>query len=888
MINAVSRIEAVRDGLSRIGYSADNIESEYLFTVRNGHAKTYRADLVAFADTKKHDLETACVVADVVEHPSESRERLELLRILATPFAFMLEPEHVSIWPVGPTLPRHPAEEVPYQDLPQYLSRREDLFSASSALRAKQAGMQLNIFSIAPGLLQYARKVTRTVLVDQFRLALIPAGHELGSRDPALQTVLTRYAVRVLAAAVLEDKEALGSGRAESAIALLQKARTRFGAFFSDSDYRRLGEPIAERLLNDLREGVTFRSFASEDLGHFYEYALSDEKKRRALGIYYTPHTIAKRILDALPIEKLAPGRRSVFDGTCGSGSLLLAAYKRLADLLPAGSGTDARHSYLVRMIEGLDKDDFATDLTKLALFLTDLPAGDGWRVNTGDFQDREIRKGGYGIVVANPPFIFDRGQAQANQELANRMLSRYLDCMADDGLLGIIMPESFAVSNAGRDARKKLLNTCKVIELWHLPERVFADSATATVVVLAERRTQVGSEAVRVIRVGPLKQAREAFEHRGEPEVVFVEDAKTWMADGEHRLTNSPVSPALTQLEKAPMLRQVADSANGIIPGGRANLARVASAGFRPWLDGAKRIRPFHVSWNEQDIRYIEWPGKLRWPRTQLRAIFETPNAKVLVNANRNSASPWRISAAIDRVGLFPSQGVHLIYPKKDEISLEELAAILNSSVANAWLDSRTRMRWINQQVLEDLPMPRLTEAQRKEIIRLVQEAEAAPLFQFDSLFGPIDDLITAGYGLDLEARKFLRDFMYKSGRGPFSKPTPEDDRLPMLSVSGHVLAVSAGDRSVRLWIRGITSDDGTVVPIPPGMPGWALEQGVSFQAEMPRGNGMDVANFPSRLSKFKAVDFAYLSDEQLDRVITSSEARGSLYLPTGGDSID
>src|SRR5437867_1434385 len=59
VINAVSRIEAVRDGLSRIGYSADNIESEYLFTVRNGHAKTYRADLVAFADTKKHDLETA-------------------------------------------------------------------------------------------------------------------------------------------------------------------------------------------------------------------------------------------------------------------------------------------------------------------------------------------------------------------------------------------------------------------------------------------------------------------------------------------------------------------------------------------------------------------------------------------------------------------------------------------------------------------------------------------------------------------------------------------------------------------------------------------------------------------------------------------------------------
>src|ERR1700674_1070511 len=88
------------------------------------------------------------------------RPRLETLRTLACPFALLLGPTEISVWPVGPTLQRHAAEAVAYEDLAPYLSRRDYLFGPSNALRAKSAGLQLDLFSIGPGLIHFARQVT--------------------------------------------------------------------------------------------------------------------------------------------------------------------------------------------------------------------------------------------------------------------------------------------------------------------------------------------------------------------------------------------------------------------------------------------------------------------------------------------------------------------------------------------------------------------------------------------------------------------------------------------------------------------------------------------------------------------------------------------------------
>ncbi len=147
-----------------------------------------------------------------------------------------------------------------------------------------------------------------------------------------------------------------------------------------------MGDDVLEELLRNLRFNITFRSFTNEMLGYFYENAFVDHELRRQLGIYYTPQTLAKRILSRLPIEELHPADRVVFDGSSGSGNLLLAGYERLEGLLPVEWDRRRKHDYLVRRIRGVDVDPFAAEVAALSLFLLDMPAGEAWDVSAADF----------------------------------------------------------------------------------------------------------------------------------------------------------------------------------------------------------------------------------------------------------------------------------------------------------------------------------------------------------------------------------------------------------------------------------------------------------------------------------------------------------------------
>ena len=72
-------------------------------------------------------------------------------------------------------------------------------------------------------------------------------------------------------------------------------------------------------------------------------------------------------------------------DGTCGSGSLLLSACKRLEDLASYEKTEFDRHDYLTRMIEGYDIDKFASEVARLSLLLYSLPYGNKWDIHAGD-----------------------------------------------------------------------------------------------------------------------------------------------------------------------------------------------------------------------------------------------------------------------------------------------------------------------------------------------------------------------------------------------------------------------------------------------------------------------------------------------------------------------
>jgi len=107
----------------------------------------------------------------------------------------------------------------------------------------------------------------------------------------------------------------------------------------------------------------------------FYE-KLFDRKKRKELGLFFTPPVIAEYL-----VEKAFEGQKItkdflVLDPACGSGQILLAAYRKLKDIfvnqLEMTPG-EAHKQILSHNLWGVDIEPFAVLLSKINLAIQDL-----------------------------------------------------------------------------------------------------------------------------------------------------------------------------------------------------------------------------------------------------------------------------------------------------------------------------------------------------------------------------------------------------------------------------------------------------------------------------------------------------------------------------------
>ena len=393
-------LDLVQEALLAVGYDSQAIVTDYDFAVRGYQNAFDKVDLAAFSDPVRHDLHTSCIAAQRVDVSEEVPAILDKVSYLATPVALILQSDGLDIWPVTRTATLKPFEHVPYDRLSQYFMEHRRDFRPDALTGAKTKGHQLSFLDLDQTLLQFAYEATRSILVERFEDAVGVARDSLGRRTDLLAGDLTKAALQILAAAILEDKLLLGSDRSATVEGLLQRSAKEYGQYFDLSALNRIGHDVGQLAFETLRKDVTFRSFTNEMLGYFYENAFVDEELRRQLGVYYTPRSIAKRILARLPVEDIPPSDRVVFDGSSGSGNLLLAAFERVGDLLPREWSRGQRHEYLVQRIHGVDVDQFATQVAALSLFFIDLPAGDAWNVRAADFMSPES------IRLPMPPTI--------------------------------------------------------------------------------------------------------------------------------------------------------------------------------------------------------------------------------------------------------------------------------------------------------------------------------------------------------------------------------------------------------------------------------------------------------------------------------------------------
>ncbi|HUT61280.1 MAG TPA: N-6 DNA methylase, partial [Phycisphaerae bacterium] len=550
-----------------------------------------------------------------------------------------------------------------------------------------------------------------------------------------------------------------------------------------------LSKSLVRDVHSRLRRQFAFATLTTDMLGHAYENALVSVKLRRERGIYYTPHSITRYILDRLPVESIPQESRYLLDPCCGSGSFLLAGFERLASLLPDSWRPAQRHQYLRERILGRDIDDFAREIASLSLVLADVHNRNGWNVREGDVTHISVRAVGRRptIIVTNPPFK-EIKEAGKRREFAADTLVSLVGLAAKSGLIGIVLPQSMLDSRAGEEARKTVLGECDLLELSTFPGGVFHSNADSVVLLLRKRSSPSGmAKRAGVVTVHELRNKDLAdFKSKGIFTRTYSVDTADWVGDSRNRFIVSPLSDTWRKLEaRCVRLDRVADIRTGL----RIRKDDVESVADRerrgdvPFVDRLDVLRPFALLTTARlrETRWLRYGEQL--DRQRDRAIFDV--AKVLVNSNRNPGSTWRLVAAAAPKGLFFSHNFHGVIPKPDSaISVEVLVAVLNSPVANAWFDAHCRQRWVVLRTLQNLPFPTFDRPSQSRLAAAVHDMEKAIVSKWKQaeeglfydglietadtarLLNDIDSIVYDAYGLSRIERREIDKLMSRDRR--------------------------------------------------------------------------------------------------------------------------
>src|SRR5208282_1616017 len=174
-------------------------------------------------------------------------------------------------------------------------------------------------------------------------------------------------------------------------------------ADFNDEDKLGKDKEMQDRLskLVSIFNDLDFRRSRAEGddlLGDAYEYLMRHfaTESGKSKGQFYTPAEVSRIMAKVIGIRDAKSGTQTIYDPTCGSGSLLLKGH----DEAKSATGKDLA-------IYGQENDLATWALAKMNMFLHDCPSAEVWKGNTLS-NPHFTEKGGlktFDFVVANPPF---------------------------------------------------------------------------------------------------------------------------------------------------------------------------------------------------------------------------------------------------------------------------------------------------------------------------------------------------------------------------------------------------------------------------------------------------------------------------------------------------
>lgn len=780
--------DAVLSGFERMGYCGSLLQRDYEFTDWfSSAAERSTVPAAAFGRTPT-DYDSACIAVFL-----QSTGVVPLsFRALGAPFAIEVQDDGIVPWGIGrdERTTRPSSGRIPAAAMDRFLRSIEKKWSPSEALRAKNLGKPVGpaeLDWVDLGLIP-ALEAEISAKLDRMLHEALLAGQQTYRKQTGQKPdaeALYRLVFRLVAGKVFHDRKVAGFRQIDAtadAREVLQKV-----CDFYKEPHNYLGDRDTQQAVADaLWTKLGFQNLSVDALAFIYENTLVDDKLRKDNGIHSTPHRIARYMVEHLPLGEIPEADRIVVEPCSGHGVFLVAALKRLRELLGPNWGERERHDYFVKRLFGFERDTFAREVSKLCLTLADFPNPNGWNLERADvFTSRKFAEnlGHARIVLCNPPFEeFKRSEREEYGKAVGtskplEVLKRVLQHSHADAMIGFVLPRPFVDGQSYRAVRRELAERFAVVDLVALPDKVFRHAEVETVLVLAH--SPITHETARVHFSEVLKPQLPHFFDNGTP--TRLDRGVFLPAEAESKGFHVPVLQEVWEcLAHLPKLGSVAEIHRGVEWQPPFVEEKYLSATAKPgWLRGLRNVEegfqafsPPQPCWLNPDPRfrlYDAW--SLPWERS-----------KVIANAARKARGSWRLAAAPDASELVCTQRYHCLWPKNGW-SAKTLAALLNSPVCSAFIASHEGNRDVRKSTLLKFPLPSLASGDVVMLEGLVDDYVATmnekPEARLELWGGGswqerarhillrMDALILKGYGLPPWLERKLLDF-FRGERRP------------------------------------------------------------------------------------------------------------------------
>lgn len=791
-------LSMVQDGLSRLGYVDQLLQVDYDFDDASAEGtRELRIPIAAFAQWPP-SYRNACIGV-VVANGLAGPGHVAGYRALGAPMFFEVYPDRADRYQVVASGQALFLEAIPAPHIPGAFEQNREKWAPDAIFRAKAiapltGAVQLDF--VDTGLLPALKGMIHGKLDRLLKHILFSA--TAAYRDATLatdldETSLFRLVFRCLAGKIFKDKRHAGNWDAPDAKTIIDEIQRFYGLEGLDSG-RILDEPITRQLVWDrFRNAFNFQNISVDDLAFIYENTLIRKETRKQFGIHSTPPAIAELMVDRLPIESLPMENRHVLEPCAGHGAFLIAALRRLRELLPMAWGNQEKHSYLKDRLTAIEMDTFAAEVCRLSLTLADYPNPNGWKILSEDIFASDVleRQPGRGkIVLCNPPFEDftaaerDRyGQRLVSIHKPYEVLRRVLS--DPPAMVGFVLPKSAIIGGRYEDLQDRIARSYTNIETIALPDRVFAYSDQETMLVLASDRNDSRQATIQTRTFWVRDNDRAPLLETGQlPKEVGIVISRS-ANERPIRLWNPPLSELWECLKAYPKLKDVAEIHRGI----QWNISLKTSSSilisdeekpsFKKGLDTAHgKIEPYYV----KGLVYLNLTRQYQLTSAH---NFRWDSPKVIANSRRMSRGPWRIAGYPDSEGFACYKNFLGLWPKS-ETDIQVLSAIVNSPLVNAALFSKSFGRDNPVDVLEQIPVPPANAMAGRKIAELVRHYGTLRLQlnasgqretivqQCVRTLLTIDALVLKAYDLPPKLERRLLEF-FRGYRRPLPFPFPD-----------------------------------------------------------------------------------------------------------------